>query len=195
MIDDGLLSGLRTRIRELIAIGEPDGFDRIVEWAMDHVGAPAQSRTTAEQMVHDEFAAHAAAQATWPAVTDNDRLDTAFRELDEAGIVARQCFTCCNSCGNLEIGDEVPDGATARGFTFYHLQDAERALSGDGLYLAHGYFEGDIAAPGPADPVAIGREIAATLRRHGLTVLWNGDVKTKIHVPFGWQRRQVSAHP
>src|SRR5687767_8883107 len=51
------------------------------------------------------LAEHRAAERVWPAVTDCDRLDRAFAELETRGIVCRQDFTCCSTCGHYEIGD------------------------------------------------------------------------------------------
>ena len=57
------------------------------------------------------FAKHspstAAAQATWPAETDCDRLDKAFADLEQHGIVARQNFSDCGTCGVAEIPAEI----------------------------------------------------------------------------------------
>ena len=90
-----------------------------------------------------------------PSPTDHDRLDDAFFTLDEAGIVARQDFTCCASCGHHEIWEEI-GAEPARGYVFFHWQDTETAARGDGLYLAYGSTsEGDEAS------VAVGREIVA----------------------------------
>ncbi|GAA3642822.1 hypothetical protein GCM10022267_31820 [Lentzea roselyniae] len=38
--------------------------------------------------------------------TDPERLTRAFAALREAGITARENFTCCRSCGESEIGGE-----------------------------------------------------------------------------------------
>jgi hypothetical protein len=51
----------------------------------------------AEQLTREAIEAHLAAQQQWPAVTDCDLLDRAFAELERAGIVARQDFTCCGT--------------------------------------------------------------------------------------------------
>jgi hypothetical protein len=132
--------------------------------------------------------AHLRAQAGWPEVTDCDRLDAAFDELNAAGIVARQNFSCCSNCGHGEMGGEMRDeeaaGATVRGYTFYHMQDTESAVYG-GLYLKYG-----AARDGDAPVVAVGREIVATLNRHGLSTEWNGRGDTGILVHLDWKRRR-----
>jgi hypothetical protein len=133
--------------------------------------------------------AHLAEQAGWPATTDNDRLDAAFAELDRAGILARQHFSCCGTCGAHEIHDELDQaekaGQPVRGFTFFHVQDTEHAVAGEALYLSYGAADRDREAS-----VAVGHEVVAVLARHGLTPAWNGKLAHRIALPLIWRRRR-----
>jgi hypothetical protein len=154
-------------------------------------GEPTNLTALAWELVPAEFAAHLEAQSTWPERTDSDRLTDAFRVLDAAGIVAREDFTCCQNCGTNEIGGEVVGTAPARGYVFYHAQDAERAVTGGGVWLAYGLFE----QPPTAE---IGEEIAAALRAEGFQVNWDGSPAQRIHVPLRWARRRhgrMAAYP
>ncbi|MFC7105014.1 DUF6891 domain-containing protein [Nonomuraea rubra] len=101
-------------------------------------------------VVAEEFAGHLAAQAGWPAVTDNDRLSLAMGELAMAGIVAREHYTCCMSCGIAEMGREISGLSGVRGYVFYHGQDVERAVAGGGVYLAFG--PGELGGEGERGP-------------------------------------------
>ena len=126
--------------------------------------------------------------ASWPEVTDCDRLDAAFEELQSAGIVARQNFSCCGTCGAAEIGDEidaeVKKGTKVRGYAFFHMQDTESAVEGYGLYLSYGSVtEGEEAALGT------GEEIVDTLEKHGLKTEWDGTWENRIHLQLDWKRR------
>lgn len=58
---------------------------------------PEVLRPIAERLTRDAVEAHLAAQKQWPAVTDCDLLDRAFEELERAGVVSRQDFTCCRT--------------------------------------------------------------------------------------------------
>jgi hypothetical protein len=151
----------------------------------NHAALAEAARAVAEQAVAD----HLATQAAWPAPTDCDRLDAAFAELDRAGIVARQHFSCCGTCGADEIREEMEQaekaGRAARGYTFFHVQDTEHAVEGDGLYLSYGSVGKDQAAS-----VAIGHEVVATLGRHGLSPAWNGKIAHRISLPLVWRRRR-----
>lgn len=139
------------------------------------------SESDAEALVERVWGARVAEQATWPAETEADRLLAAFVTLEAHGIVARADFTCCNNCGNAEIAAEAEDNA--RGFVFFHQQDTERAVLGDGLYLSHGTF-------GTTDPTAVGEEIVAALAARDLPAEWDGNPGQRILVsPLTWQLR------
>ncbi|GAB2625659.1 hypothetical protein Aab01nite_15960 [Paractinoplanes abujensis] len=193
MIDEGLRRDAAEHIRTEVARGRST-YAEIVDGAVEYLedeADEAELRPVVREIAREEFAAHLAAQATWPARTDSDRLTDAFRALDAAGIVAREDFACCQNCGTSEIGDEVLDKAAARGYVFYHMQDAERAADGGGVWLAYGHF-------GSGATVALGEEIAAALRAEGLTVEWDGSTGQRIHVPLRWARLRhgrMAAHP
>ena len=153
--------------------------------------------------VDASFAALRAEAAGWPTITDNDRLDDAFARLDAAGIIARQDFACCTSCAQAEIWDEVSDPTAWRGNVWFHRQDTERAVVGDGLYLGFAgrdersrlqrLLGGKGAERAAADSPSIGREIVKALADTGLTVDWNGKVERRILLePFTWRRRRSS---
>lgn len=144
----------------------------------------------ARSLVRDYLAAHIVAQTTWPALTDCDRLDAAFAELEAHGIVCRQNFSCCGSCGSAEIWDEAAvleaAGRPVRGYAFYHVQDTESAVEGHGLYLNYG-----AADAGEAAALGIAYEIVDALRRHGLRVNWEGKWSRRIGVDLDWKRRRT----
>ncbi|WP_203857013.1 DUF6891 domain-containing protein [Plantactinospora mayteni] len=172
-------------VRRHTALGELP-YDAIVAGAVEYLDEydPVRVEALAGEMARTEFAAHAAAQPDWPEPTDSDRLTLAFRALDAAGIVARENFTCCQNCGLAEIGAEVADGETPRGYAFYHQQDAERGAAGEAVWIAYGLF-------GQPPSAEIGAEVAAVLREHDLPVDWAGETGTRIRVPLTWQRRRT----
>lgn len=189
---DDVIGDLREIIETEVAAGfleEREVVESAVEMFEDEAD-PVQLRAAATRLTEVMFAAHARAQANWPAVTDCDRLDAAFAELESRGIVARQNFSCCQSCGASEIWDEVDEAEAEdrviRGFTFYHQQDTEGAVQGGGLYLAYQSTSEDEGAS-----EAVGREIVDVLRKHGLEPEWNGSVSKRIRVPMDWKRRRA----
>lgn len=184
---------IRKRIRDLIAEGFHD--ERSVRESASYFAKDTfhdLDDASIEGIVRDEtvkaFNRQFEAQRDWPAVTDCDRLDAAFAELNAAGIVARQDFTCCGTCGRAGIGDEIDKERAARtpvvGYTFYHWQGTESAVAGHGLSLWYGHVSAD-----EDDSVDIGHRITETLERHGLMTDWDGDIGHTIHVELKWQRR------
>lgn len=164
---------IRTGVVELLA----DGYE------------PSELEPYAKQMAHEEMESHFREELTWPEVTDCDRLDAAFTDLEHSGIVARQDFSCCGNCGSGEIWDEMETaskrGLRVRGYIFYHMQDTEAATEGRGVYLNYGAVqEGETAA------LEIAKEVVATIQRHGLAVEWDGTWQKRIGVQLDWKRRR-----
>ncbi len=166
-----------------------DIVDNAADVFADATLDPEAFRGAARAVAELALAAHIAEQTTWPTMTDCDRLDAAFAELDGAGIIARQHFSCCGTCGAHEIHDEIDRaekaGQSTRGFTFFHVQDTEQAVAGEALYLSYGATSKDRAAS-----VAIGHEVVDVLGRHGLSPSWNGKHAHRIALPLTWQRRR-----
>lgn len=167
-------------------------LEQIVDRALEVVDAQphgeAALRKRAQRILDDGIAAYRAESAAWPEQTDYDRLKQAFAALESQGVVCRQNFTCCSTCGTAEIGGEMDaareDGGEVRGYAFFHMQDTERAIDGGGLWLNYGAVEeGETAA------LAVGQRIADAIAAAGLRVEWNGDWNQRIHVPLDWQRR------
>lgn len=190
---DDLMDDLRDAVERYVAAGFLSA-EEIVECAIETVveedDDPRRLRPATVHLLERALAAHARAQATWPPVTDCDRLDEAFAELETRGIVARQDFSCCGTCGAAEILEEMEGAAAAgvavRGYVFYHAQDTESAVEGHGLCLSYG-----TGADDEGGALAIGREIVAVLARHGLAPAWDGRWGQRITLPLDWKRRRA----
>ena len=150
----------------------------------------AQLRPAVERQMRESLDAHLNAQKTWPETTDCDRLDQAFASLEATGILCRQDYSCCGTCGAGEIWDEMEtmdkSGEAVRGYAFYHQQDTESAAEGHGLYLNYGSLE-----KGERALIAIAHEICNGLRAFGLTVDWDGDSARRIFVKLDWKKRRA----
>jgi len=141
--------------------------------------------------IEEAFRPKRAKEATWPAVTDCDRLDRAFETLQTQGILVEQDAGLTKSDG-LEIVTEAYEAAQAdgegdgiEGYCFYHGQDLERVMGGGDLCLAFGHFSGNKELG-----VGIGRRIKHALEAAGFAVEWDGSIGTRLLVKgFRWQRR------
>jgi hypothetical protein len=187
---DDVLEEVRERIRGDVASGFY-GPDEILKSAIEMFQDDLPEAVLADHArlcLDEALAAHRAEQADWPETTDCDRLDSAFAALERGGIVMRQNFSCCGTCGSSEIWAEVKAyeeaGGRAYGYAFYHQQDTERAVEGGGIYLNYGACE-----DGEEPAIATARAIVAELERRGLETDWNGTWDMRIGVKLDWKRR------
>lgn len=134
-----------------------------------------------------------AAEALWPEVTDVDRLDRAFARLNEQGICAVQ-WAGHDMDEGLEavidaLTEAVEGGVDADhfwGVCFFHSQDMDSALDGQGLLLAFDAIGSEVAA----DMQRVGQAVCEAMKHEGLETRWNGRADQRIELPhFCWQRR------
>jgi hypothetical protein len=141
--------------------------------------------------IEEAFRPKRAEEATWPAVTDCDRLDQVFETLQTQGIIVEQDAGLTKSDG-LEIVTEAYEDAQADGegegivgYCYYHGQDLERVMKCGDLWLAFGHFSGK-KKPG----VDMGQRIKHALEAAGFAVEWDGSIGTRLLVKgLRWQRR------
>src|SRR5262245_61433879 len=84
--------------------------------------------------VRNEFRKKTVAEASWPEVTDPDRLSSAFKTLDAQGICALQNTGLTQSDGYEDVRHaSAASSGKYRGYCFFHGQDLQRAIAGQGL--------------------------------------------------------------
>ena len=138
--------------------------------------------------VSPEFARKQAAEKTWPETTDCDRLDAAFETLNAHGVIALQNAGYTTSDGLTEVSEALHargGRVGVQGYCFYHGQDLERAVKGEGLMLAFGSLDDD-----KDHKLAVGQRVREILERGGFTVQWDGDAEKRLNLPgLDWKRR------
>ncbi|THA50574.1 hypothetical protein [Streptomyces sp. A1136] len=178
---------LEKRVREVLRGGYTSRAE-LAELAEEYLVTADHrpvSREQAQAMADRLWLEQVAEQAEWQGETDPERLTRAFTALQDAGITARENFTCCRSCGQSEIGGE--GGPDARGFVYFHTQCTDSAAAGHGLMLLYGGFDGSSETT-----AAIGHEVVAALEAVGLHSEWDHDPDRAITVtPLDWRRRLV----
>lgn len=181
------------RLRFAVTVGAPDD-----ELAL-HVAELAEAE---QPMVRAALAAALAeqrtAEASWTDATCNDRLSAAFAELRERGVVAMEHVGYTMSEAWSLVGEESErrqvNGEVTHGAVFFHEQDTERGVTGDGLMLAFGAFD-DGPDHGPLSH-ALAVDVCRTLRRHGVQCDWDGDLNRRLAVaPFTWAKRRFTEAP
>ncbi|MFJ4415061.1 DUF6891 domain-containing protein [Streptomyces sp. NPDC088925] len=186
----GLSAGDLAELEGVVRVALHGGYrdpEALAELAEEYFVADDRRPVTAAQaraLVDRLWRERLAEQEAWHGETDPERLTRAFTALDAAGVVAREDFTCCRSCGMGEIGAEAGPGG-ARGFVFFHEQCTDGAVNGGGLRLYYGGFDDE-----ERTTAAIGREVVAALAAAGLRTTWDGSPARAIEVtPLDWRRR------
>lgn len=132
-------------------------------------------------------------QRSWRGLSDADRLDAAFAELEAVGVVARKCFSCCGTCGASEIHGEVVPGTAPRGYVFFHQQDADGLADPEPtLFMSYGAFATEWRDDEEYEQaaVAVGEQVRRALEGNGLRVEWDGTHAMRIGVVgLDWRRR------
>lgn len=157
-------------------------------------GAERVTASAVPALVRQLWDARTSEQRDWTQATDADRLAAAFAALESDGIVARMNFTCCQTCGFAQIGDEVPAGRSMRGFVYFHQQDAEGLAEEPALLLlafgALGAFGAGDQAAYEAASLDVGHQIVAAVEAAGLAVAWDGTTARRIALPdLRWRKR------
>jgi|HubBroStandDraft_6_1064221.scaffolds.fasta_scaffold15477_5 hypothetical protein len=169
---------------------------------------PEDEWETFEQFAVEELkraaARLASEKATWPAVTDCDRLDRVEGALRERGILLWQVSPCCDTCSGGALPDRVDEidarypgfRDRVRGYAFFIEQTMAESL-GEGtelsVYLAYGWWLPEDTEIADEDykqkALGIAREVCEGLRNEGFEPNWDGDFARKIGISLNWQRR------
>ncbi len=171
---------IHERIEEMV---EEKWFDS------EETDAAAVDEGVMRDAIAAEFQKKRVAQQTWPATTDCDRLDRAFERLNGESILAAHNAGYTQSDG-LDCVRELyhergGEQSSLTGFCFYHEQDLERALRGQGLMLAFGAVDGS-----DERDLEVGRRIQQVLTAEGFKVAWDGSMDQRITIRnLNWQRR------
>jgi hypothetical protein len=199
-LPEDAVADLEYRAR-LAVVGGYDSADEIVEGLVELVEYdPVTEEVVAADrdsvvemirgMVDDRLAEHAAAERTFPATTDCDRVTAAFARLEEAGVLAAEDVGYTQSDLRDDMWERVDqagsEGRQPRGWVAFHRQDVERVIDSGVLYVSFAGVSDD-----DEGFRAIGTEVAAVLAEVGLTVDWNGDPNRRIElVGVRWQKRR-----
>ena len=165
MIRSGLLSA-------------PAAYDEIRSGiAADHPSLDADA--LARQWVDDETSCWREDSASWPAVTDHDRLQSALGELAGRGFVV--LHGCADHWAARDALRERPGAAGAIWFT---AADVWHAV--DEPMLELNVWHADTANAAPGDPVL--DEVLSVLAAHSLPAHFD---EGRVEIAIRWERRPV----
>jgi hypothetical protein len=187
------LSELKYHANREVALGVRQPYNTLL-WIIDFLSYGHSVHALhfhADRLLEAAFEEHRRQQLEWPATTDCDLLDAAFKELEAAKILCRQDFGWTDEHGHEEIALEMAGCSTDdlgyRGYVFFSMAAADQVLAGRGLNLQFG-----TSPNSDSLPEDIGLEVTAALQRQGLKVKWDGNPKTSIQVAMVWRKRWVA---
>jgi hypothetical protein len=146
-------------------------------------------RDWTKKQIDSAYADRLNAQATWPAITDFDKLVQAFDILNSSGIIALHNAGITKQDGegdSKEIHDHLlKKGVKTKGFCYYHWQDVERVVDDSHLYIGFGDFNNS-----DKEALEIGKQVAMTLEHKGFKINWDKTVETRIEITnIKWEKR------
>ena len=164
----------------------------VYEAAETFLGEPELSdadKTWIKAEIEQQWTEKKKAEASWPATTDYDRLDTVFQALDKSEILALHNAGNTQSDARSDAGEawHARGGPKSgiRGFIFYHGQDLERVINDGQLYIGYG-----VVAGTKEQAVEIAREAGEAFVKAGfaVTVPPNADERILI-TGIDWKKR------
>lgn len=173
------------------------GIDLAAEYAEyfeDELETAGVSEQDAEEYFESVIAARKVQQEELGG-PPSSALTQAFEELATIGVLGRENFTCCGTCGSSEIWDERDDSRQWRGYLYYHSQDAEWIPESRETYVGYGAFVDAFRTEADWDALSddqkdeqytqivtdlMVNEVFPVLAKHGVEVDWNKDLGTRI---------------
>ncbi len=131
-------------VRTLVWRGTHSPLDIATEVRSDFGELDEANKHVLFHAIQSEFETKLKEEATWPKVTDFDRLDGAFTVLEAQGIIALHLAGFTLSDGVEDVADAYEEEtrvekADYRGHCFYTTQDQEYALTDNCICIAFGH--------------------------------------------------------
>lgn len=154
----------------------------VTEAAREDLARGTDADALAAEVVATEIDALRSDESTWPQTTDVDRLEAAFADLEEDGLlVLRAVDDHWQATEALTALDEA--GRSVRGVVFFAHTDVWHAVDHGMLEL--NLWHGDTANAAPGDELLT--RVLDTLGRNGLSAHFD---EGRIEAILSWQRRR-----
>lgn len=184
--DAGAVARLRAFARVQVRSGYLDDStvrSEVVEAAREDLPGDTDAESMATEVVDAEIAALLAEQAGWSQTTDVDRLERAFADLSDSGLmVLPACEDHWQVTEALSRLDEA--GQRVRGVLFFTHTDVWHAVEHRMLEL--NLWHGDTANAAPGDELL--DLVLQALSRNGLHAVFD---EGRIEVSLRWQWRRT----
>lgn len=161
----------------------------IIEEIEDNGFEDEISEDWAYEQIDNVYRELLAESKTWPSPTQTERLIAAFDELAQERIIALHYPGYTAEDGEYEVVEVEralrENNEKSEGYCFYHGQDLERAVRGEGLYISFQKIDNE------SDAVRkeIAKKVVTVLEKNGFSAEWDGKAHSRILLPsFKWER-------
>lgn len=180
-------------IQEQIQLNVYAGFydnDEILELIMEIIEDEELDDEISESWVLNEIRKlrreRELASKEWEKPTDIDCLVKAFNVLQKEGVIALHNAGYTSSDALSDASEvyhmALEQGLSPIGYCYYHGQDLERVLDGDGLMIGFDSADGE-----PESRLEIGQKVLEVLQAEELTCTWEGVENQRIFVDMVWE--------
>jgi hypothetical protein len=118
-----------------------------------------------------------------------EKLTNAFKLLRKEGLITKQNFMCCMSCGCSAIDGQATakrkkTGKSPKGYVFYHRQDTDSLEIYGNVHLRYGTFYNrkDKVRKECFTAKEVGKLIIEKMNEVGLKTKWDGDTGHCVQV-------------
>lgn len=149
----------------------------------------AMLRARVDQERRDKWAA----EQSWPAVTDVERLQAVYAAVREQGVLVVPNAGWDGSEAfhtTLSVYKDLGAPPALFGMAYHTAQDVDRAVRGEGLYLGFGSTRPEDEE---RDALRAGETLRDALVAAGFPVEWDGSVEQRMKVAVQWQVRGATA--
>ncbi|MCV9964187.1 hypothetical protein OIU34_20085 [Pararhizobium sp. BT-229] len=172
--------------------------DEVIDFVFDEAKDSIYEEVTRDGiavLVREAFAKKLEEEASWPAVTDFDRLTAVFDELNANGYIClhhpSSTFTSSSYEAKLEWERQGGKESGKIGALFYHTQDVDRAV--DRGEMSIGYYSFADDDDDRSEDAKVAAAAMEAFAKHGIAATWDGNPNRRIFLTIDWKRRTASS--
>ena len=185
---------LTDEVKDEISVMVRAGFydqDRIINIFLEEMYAPGDlNADEVKEQIDNDIKKLEFEKINWPSVTDCDKINIIFSNINNNKIVALQNVGNTQSDGyedSMAVYNCRDDKHEIIGYCYYHGQDLERVIRTGMLFIAFGPIDPNLEEK---DGPKIGNIIKDEFEKFGFLVDWNGTFNKRICVKnIIWQKR------
>ncbi len=178
------------RAKQVVRVGQSiysEMLDSVVDAALDS----GVSKDEAAKILDQEIKTLKLEQKTWKKLTEVERLNAAFSELEMmgyhtgGGMVEDAAYEVSKANKAEKLAKKRSDKLL--GYMFYRIEDVEEAFINDQpIYFWYGVSR---SKSNEEEELRVVRDLNLALLSQGLKPVWDGTLKSQLNLPINWQVR------